>query len=127
MSAIVLLSTVSMTVDMHYCGDRLVDLAFFKEARSCGMEQQMAPTNSCGDSVERKSCCSDKQIVLEGQDELKNNVVKLTFKEQVFIASYVYSYVSLFENTPRPITSFDGRPPPLLEKDYQVLYETFLI
>ncbi|GAA4272675.1 hypothetical protein U6A24_07970 [Aquimarina gracilis] len=126
MSAIILLSTISFTVDAHYCGDDLVDLAFYKEAKSCGMEQ-IKSTKDCGDKVEKKSCCTDKQIVLEGQDDLKDNTIKLSFEQQVFIISYAYSYHNLFQNLDASITSFIGHPPPLLDKDYQVLYETFLI
>lgn len=126
MSAMVMLSTLSFTVDMHYCGDNLVDLALFKEAKSCGMEQ-IQPAKTCGDTVEKKSCCSDKQILLDGQDDLKDNTVKISFEQQMFIASYVYSYLNLFQNSDASIASFVGHPPPLLDKDYQILYETFLI
>ncbi len=126
MSAMVLLSTLSFTVGQHYCGDNLVDMALFKEAKSCGMEQVQF-TNTCGDTIEKKSCCSDKQILLDGQDDLKDNTVKLSFEQQVFIISYAYSYLNLFKDLDASTPSFIGHPPPILDKDYQVLYETFLI
>ncbi len=40
MAIVVLLSTMSFTLDMHYCGDTLVDIAVFKKAETCGMEMQ---------------------------------------------------------------------------------------
>jgi hypothetical protein len=126
MSVMVLLSTMSFTVDMHYCGNNLVDVALFKEAKTCGMEQ-MQPTEECGDKMEKKSCCTDKQIVVEGEDDLKISVVNLSFEQQVFLISYTYAYYNLFESTEATTTSYLGHPPPLLDKDYQVLYETFLI
>lgn len=126
LATLVLFSTMSFTVDMHYCGDNLVDIAFFKEAKTCGMEQ-MKPTKECGDKMEEKSCCTDKQIVVEGEDDLKNTVVNLSFEQQVFLVSFVHSYYNLFESTEAADTPFLERPPPLLDKDYQVLYETFLI
>lgn len=122
----VLLSTMSFTVDMHYCGDKLVDMAFFKEAKNCGMEQ-MKPTKECGDKMEKKSCCTDKQIMIEGEDDLKDSPVNLTIEQQVFLASFVYSYYKLLQPTDARSNSFEEHPPPLIEKDYQVLYETFLI
>lgn len=126
MSAIVLFSTLSFTMDMHYCGDTLVDVALFEKAAACGMEQ-MKPSKKCGDKIEKTSCCADKQIIMEGQDDLKDNVVKVSFEQQTFLVSYVYSYISLFESSDLSFTSFVVNPPPLLNKDFQVLYETFLI
>ncbi len=126
MAIIVLFSTVSFTVDMHYCGDTLVDLAVFKEAKSCEMEEMQLPQNF-DNTVKKKSCCTDRQIIFEGQDNLKDTPVKLSFQQQAFIISYTYSYLYLFEDSNTVFTSFIGHPPPLLDKDYQVLYETFLI
>ena len=40
LAIIVLLSTLSFTVDSHYCGERLVDVAVFSEVRGCGMEME---------------------------------------------------------------------------------------
>lgn len=126
MSAMVLLSTMSFTVDMHYCGDKLVDMAFFKEAKNCGMEQ-MKPTKECGDNMEKKSCCTDKQILIEGEDDLKDSPVNLTPEQQVFLVSLAYSYYALLQPVDTSLLLPTGHPPPLLDKDYQVLYETFLI
>ena len=33
---------MSFTVDMHYCGDTLVDSAIFHKVKTCGMEMQKA-------------------------------------------------------------------------------------
>lgn len=126
MSVIVLLSTVSFTVDTHYCGDTLVDMALFKGAKTCKMQQAVA-SQTCGDTMNKMSCCKDKKVVFEGQDELKDSVIQLTFEQQTFIVSYFYTYVHLFKDVETTITSFVGHPPPKLHKDFQVLYETFLI
>ena len=125
MAFVVMFTTMSFTVDMHYCGDMLVDIAFFKEAKSCGMEQ--LPVETCGDSMQKESCCSDTHIAVEGQDTLKDTSFKLTFEQQTFVIAFSYSYLHTFEEVDTTITSFVEHPPPLLERNYQVLYETFLI
>ena len=56
MAFVVLFSTMSFTIDMHYCGDTLVDTSVFGKAHSCGME--MKKTDSTSDrSIAKKNCC----------------------------------------------------------------------
>ena len=38
MAVLVLISTLSVSIEKHYCGDHLVDVAIFAEAEKCGME-----------------------------------------------------------------------------------------
>ena len=40
MAFVVLFSTMSFTVNMHYCGDTLVETAIFHKAKGCGMEME---------------------------------------------------------------------------------------
>jgi len=125
MAFIVLFSTVSFTVDMHFCGDTLVDLSFFQEAATCGMEVQKS--SSSASEMTKMNCCSDEQIVLEGQDELNITFDNLSFEQQLFISSFVYSYVNLFESLPKQVNPFKEYSPPLLITDIQLVNETFLI
>ncbi|MGC6438258.1 MAG: HYC_CC_PP family protein [Flavobacteriaceae bacterium] len=125
MAVVVLLSTLSFTIDMHYCGNTLVDTAVFKKAKNCGMEMQNPSTKGC--SVTKKDCCSDKQIFVEGQDELKINFENLTLEQQQFIASLVYTYINLFEGYDEDINSFQEYKPPLVVRQLYKLDETYLI
>ena len=95
MAFVVLFSTLSFTVNMHYCGDTLVETVIFKKAKGCGMEMQNPSTKGC--AITKKNCCDDKQLIIDGQDELKLNFDNLTFEEQQFVASFVYAYIALFE------------------------------
>lgn len=46
---VVLFSTMSFTIDMHFCGNTLVETAIFHKAKGCGMEtQNVAKTNKNG-------------------------------------------------------------------------------
>jgi hypothetical protein len=125
MTFVVLISTLSLTVDMHYCGETLVDVAFFSEAETCGMEQKKSTTSKC--SVMKKNCCSDEQIVIEGQDELQITFDKITFKQQLFVATFFQSYVNLFKGLEISVIPFSDYPPPFLVKDIQKLDEVYLI
>ena len=62
MAFVVLFSTMSFTIDMHYCGDTLVDTAIFQKAKACGMEMQKPSNEGC--AVTKKDCCNDEQVEL---------------------------------------------------------------
>lgn len=125
MAFVVLFSTMSFTVDMHYCGDTLMDTAIFHKAETCGMEMENPLTDGC--SITKKNCCSDEQLAVEGQDELQLQVDKITFEQQVFIASFVYTYINLFEGLDNNVSSFEEYEPPLVVKQIFKIDETYLI
>ena len=127
MAAVVFMTTMSFTVDMHYCGDTLVDFSFIQSAKTCGMEKVQA-TKGCEKSMlSEKSCCSDEQMVKQGQDDLKTSFDTLSFEQQTFIAAFTYSYIKLFEGTASTDVSYKDYPPPFVKQDVQVLHQTFLI
>jgi len=82
---------------MHYCGDKLVDAAVFKKAKTCGMKIQKSNSDSeC--AIMKMDCCSEKQLVIDGQDELKLSLEKLSPDQRVFIVSFIYTYIKGFED-----------------------------
>ncbi|TNJ46970.1 hypothetical protein KFZ70_05860 [Tamlana fucoidanivorans] len=125
MAFVVLFSTLSFTIDMHFCGDTLVETAILKKTKGCGMDMETPSTNSC--SITKKSCCSDKQIVVEGQDELQLSIDYLTLEHQQFIVSFVYTYFNLFEGCDEGINAFRTYRPPLVVRPIYKLDETYLI
>lgn len=126
MAFAVLLSTLSFTVEAHYCGDTLVDSSLFQEAESCGMEMQKStPDSDC--SVSKKDCCSNEQLVLDGQKELKSSSENLTQEQQFLLFSFVYSYLEIFEEFEENSSAYlDYRPPLVTHRIYK-LVESYLI
>ena len=125
MAFVVLFSTMSFTIYMHYCGDTLVETAIFHKAKGCGMEMEKPFTDGC--SITKKNCCDDKQLVVDGQDELQLQVDKISFEQQVFIASFVYTYINLFEGLDNNVSSFEEYDPPLVVRQIFKIDETYLI
>lgn len=121
---LVLFSTVSFTVEKHFCGDVLVDVSVFTEAEKCAMEEYEKEL----EIITKKSCCKDTVDVFEGQDEL---IVKtfddLDFEKQVFVASYIYSYINLFEGLPQQVIPHKNYSPPNLIEDLNLMDQVFLI
>ena len=125
MALVVMFSTMSFTVDMHYCGSTLVDKALFTKAKSCGMQMQTLSPTDC--SVIQKNCCSNKQLIVEGQDELQVTFNNFTFEQQVFVTAFFSNYINLFEELENHIIPFKEYSPPLVVRDIHKLDEVYLI
>ncbi len=125
MAIVVLFSTMSFTIDSHYCGDTLVDTSIFHKVKSCGMDMQKPSTEDCNITI--KDCCTDEQFVVDGQDELKISFDTLSINQQLFVASFVYSYIDLFEGLEENVTSYRDYTPPLVIRHIYKLDETYLI
>ena len=103
MALMMFLATTSFTVDIHYCGETLVDLAINHKADNCGMDVQ-EKHKTCSAAFTSKPCCSDKQIMVQGEEDLSSSYKSLKFEQEVFIATFLLS-------CPKTLAVFDTAPP----------------
>ena len=128
LALIVLLTTFSFTVDMHYCGDTLVDSAVFVKAESCGMEKDFtSPSQSKRCNLKKVDCCSDHQIIIEGQNDLKIAYTSFNGKQLLFINSFVSAYSIQYQEFPSSVIKCIDYIPPLVKKSIYKLDEVYLI
>jgi len=121
MAFVVLFSTLSFTIESHYCGTNLIDTAIFSKVKNCGMESAVTIST-------KKSCCKDEVKVVNGQDKLKlNSFDDLNVNQQLLVTCFVYSYPSLFVSLPKQTIPHIEYEPPKLIIDTHVLNNTFLI
>lgn len=126
MAVVVLFSTMSFTIQDYYCGDELVNSAFLSKMTACEMDMQMTSSlENC--NFEEEDCCSDDTKQCKAQSELETQVLNLYFEQQVFIASFIYTYINLFEGLDNNVVPFKNYTPPFIVKDIQVLDSVFLI
>jgi hypothetical protein len=122
LSFLVFFSTMSFTVEQHFCGESLVDTAIFSSAKKCGGMDAEAI------NYEKKACCKDTVDVVKGQDKLKiTDFQDLEPSAQLTLVAYFYTYSELFESLPKRIVPHENYSPPNLTKNIQVLDETYLI
>ncbi len=123
LALLVLLSTASIAMEKHFCGDVLIDVAIFSHPDSCGMEMSTAALNS-----DKKSCCKDVVEIVKGQDQLKKGSFEdYSLDQHVFVTALIYSYSHLFEDlTPQAIRHQDYSPPHLIA-DIHVRNQVFII
>lgn len=128
MALLLLFSTMSFSVDMHYCGDHLVDFSLFEKVETCMMKFEMSKSsNECALMEMEMNCCSDVELIIDGQDELKISFDQLNFDQQLFVASFIYTYINLLDGFDEKVIPFKEYSPPPLIRDVQVLDQTFLI
>ncbi|HZH88370.1 MAG TPA: hypothetical protein VFD78_04245 [Chitinophagaceae bacterium] len=125
MAILVLFNTMSFAVDIHFCGDDLIDFSFIQNVADCGMEE--VTIASCHEDVDKASCCKDDQIVVESEDDVQLTIDQISFEQQVFLASFVYTYFHLVAQQDDLDFPHKYYVPPLLIRDIQKLHETYLI
>ena len=125
MALVVLFSTLSFTVNMHYCGDSLVETAVFQKAKGCGMDMEKPSSEGC--AITKKNCCNNEQLVVKGQDELQLQIDKIVFEQHTFIAAFIYAYNKLLEDLDKDNTSYEVYKPPLVIRQLYKLDESYLI
>ncbi|HYF67586.1 MAG TPA: hypothetical protein VD884_05585 [Ohtaekwangia sp.] len=64
LALLVLVSSSSFMVGIHFCQGEIKNVSFFSAAPACEKEQNLPPCHR----HEKKSCCDDETIVHEGQD-----------------------------------------------------------
>ncbi|MDN3492864.1 HYC_CC_PP family protein [Winogradskyella bathintestinalis] len=124
LSFLVLLSTLSLTIEKHFCGDTLIDVAIFTETEKCS--EDVIEIDQV--SITKNSCCKDEIDIIEGLSEMTiTSFEDLDVIQQHVLFTFAYSYSNLFENLPNIGNSDKDYSPPILVKDIQVLDETYLI
>lgn len=126
MAFLVLFSTMSFSMDMHFCGDTLVDFKLFQEADTCAMVEDGPSTDMAVDDMEMH-CCSDLALVVPGQDDLQGTFDTLSFEQQKIIIAYTFAYLNLYDGADLQPIPFKEYSPPILIRDFQLLDQTFLI
>ena len=126
LSLIILLSTFSFTVDKHYCGDFLVNTSLFTKAEGCGMDMQKTVSEDGCETI-KKNCCKNETTYIEANTIEQQALDKQVVEQVFFVAIFVKSYVSLFEEKVSDEFTFHFYKPPLIQKDIRVLFENFRI
>ena len=122
LAVLVLFSTLSFTVESHYCGGFLMDISIVGEANDCGMkvEQKMAK--------EKINCCKDEVIITDGQDELHPaSFGTLNFEKQQFLTTFYSSYLNLLKKESSRNIIYKAFHRPVIPINYQIKYQSFLI
>jgi len=84
-------------------------------------------SHSGTDLMDMDNCCKDIIKHVECQNDLNSDFTTLNFEQQVFVATFTYSYINLFEGLAQQVILYKNYTPPFIVKDIPVLNDTFLI
>lgn len=123
LSVLVLLSTLSLTIEKHFCGGQLIDIAIFTKLNRCGeVSDNPTPVDTL-----KKSCCKDEVDVIEGISDLSiTSFEDLDVDLQDFVLAFLNTFYFNFEGDLNHTPHKHYRPPNLI-KDYYRFNETYLI
>lgn len=120
LSLLVLLSSSTINLDAHYCSGSLQDVALNKKAKSCSGHLAVESEENF-----KEPCCSEKSVQKEAQKDL--NIFSPLFEFEFFLDAV--PHISRM-NIPFPVREKKISyyyMPPLIVKDYHLLFEVFLI
>jgi len=123
LAILILLSSFSLRLEAHYCGQQIVDISIFGKAAACEMQKE----NICEES-EDIPCCEDRTLMIQGQEfqfskDFERTEIK---KQEVEFLELIRPRILLLEveNSTETIIHYS---PPLIKSELRLLFQSFLI
>lgn len=134
LSLLVLLSSTSFTVSMHYCVGQIEDITLFWQSNPCDVGAQAANCTSDNHgtdcehnaNVREKDCCAEHSFQVAGQ----HNPAQVASASIPYaqLAMVLNTVVSLLNTEPTFDTySYIEYPPPAANRDITILIHSLLI
>ena len=133
---LVLISSMGITVDMHYCNNELKSFSFSGKAKSCHepslkqcpFHSKKLGNNNNDNSVNKKNCCENKtKFFHSDQDQqIQTFDYELTQPLQLFTVAFINAFF-INSGIEKEILAFTRYKPPILQKDIPVLIQSFLL
>ena len=127
MAMVVLVSTTSLTISKHYCGDRLIETSIVTDNAGCTLKTSTSKKNSC--RSQKSQCCSDESYVIEGIDLLQFEKYVTTFESDFHFDVNRLCYLDIDSqelSKSNYLSFFRYKQPPLIKEIYR-LDESYLI
>ena len=122
LALIILLSSLNFSLSAHYCGQTIVDVALFGDAEACLMSAEM------NNDSEEEPCCSDRQIIIEGEDYLSSKSFEKQEVEKIdIILADLQFPIELLLEEEQTNSSLLQYTPPLIEQDITLAVQSFLL
>jgi hypothetical protein len=128
LALLVLVSSSSFMVNMHFCGGHVQSVSLIEEATLCPMEVQLPPCHKKM-AVKKSACCEDKHVAFEGKDfnTQVQDFSMFSWQAINWIATLPMIMELIPVNEALAFSSLTSYKPPIVERDIPVLVQSFLI
>lgn len=124
LAALVLVSSTSFMVGMHFCMGELQNVALFTEADGCPNEQRVPTCHRPAKSP----CCAEEVVIHEADDfKVSQGNIQLAPVVSIEIAQPLVLISELIPVAPRSRVNYYNYDPPLRSCDLTVEHQVFLI
>lgn len=124
LALLVLVSSTSFQVGLHFCKGEVQEVALFAKAPGCEKEKQLPPCHR-----QTKSSCCDDETVIHEADELATSLESLNV-DVSNLTDASHPFVLVAEIIPSSSVSrhpYIHYQPPLRSGDLTVAYRSFII
>jgi hypothetical protein len=122
------MSSIGISLDIHFCRGNIKSIGVFAAAEKCSEEVEITSCDNHSDSDFSKTpCCSNEQFFYQaGNAEKPSNYVntETTALDLIFQCD---GNSETFVFSSEIVLTYNGSDPPLVVKDLNILYDTFLI
>lgn len=120
----ILLSSSSFMIGIHFCSGQVQDVALFTEAQRCVNDNKIPPCNM----HESKPCCEDEAVVHKGDDlKVLQSDINLITLEGVDIEQPPVFISEIIPSAPLSRIQYHNYDPPPRSCDFRVEQQVFLI
>jgi hypothetical protein len=111
-AVLILISSTGFTINMHYCHDQLIDMAFLTSADSCCDTEEDGPDQS------QDSCpgCQEESIVVEPGDDYEVSTNTVNFENshntKLFLTSLILNNYQGSDEAANNEVPWYKKPPP---------------
>lgn len=124
LALLVLISSISFTIERHLCMGKVHSVAILHDAAPCAMESFAKSENP----LPMDGCCQEDHLVIQGNDYPANNVKVITLVQQgLWIASLprVINTIDFSHRVSQLLIPY--YKPPLIEREIPIFIQSFLI
>jgi hypothetical protein len=123
-SLLVVISTTSFSLSIHFCGNAVADIGVFEKQVTCAMQAQVPPCHK----QTKPDCCHDAVVSYDAQEYTTQNV--LAYNPTIDVEVVQYACIirhQLYASEYDLEKDHEHDDPPLPKSDRQILLQVFII